>query len=358
MVLRWLVFTFIIIGSIAPSYANRSSKIYFRKAQILFKNKKYAQSLKALNRGYNFKKPKTIPASALFLIAYNFKKLGKYRESNYFYNRLIRNIYLRKHISVIKAYKKNILYELEVPRTLGMTYFHLGENHFRAYLATKKVQSALKARMYIKICDEMMIANQCTGMLEKINSIIAEAKLQRKKFEFYLQASRLLFQDRVEIEENSSGISSSLVANNSSVCYGAGLRYGSSYKGWDFNGCIFSGTTTVQGVASSESGTDFEYKQSGVPIAGMVLESGYYYLLDNQKGRLGAYGTLLYRAGSYSEPTGYVINDPNNYYLGVSFLASLKIPLVELQSKLAHLSSGIGGPGKINSLALNVVYNF
>lgn len=356
MVLRLLLLFMLTFSSV--SYAQRSSKVYFKKAQIQFKKKRYSSSLKMLRKGYNFKKPSRIPASALFLIAYNYQKLRKYKEANYYFNRLIKNIYIKKHLRVIKAYKRNAVDDVELPKTLGMTYYNLGLNHYMLFRKKGSVQSALKARMYFKICDEVDIADDCSDKLEAVERAIKKAKLQRKRFEFYLQAGRLLFQDRVEIEENSSGIASSLNSNNAALCYGAGLRYGSSFKGLDFNGCIYSGTTTVNGAAASESGTDYDYKQSGVPIAGIQMEGGYYYRFDEQKARIGGYGILMYRAGSYSEPTGYTINDPTAFYIGASFLAALELPLVEFQTKIAHMTAGLDKASQINSLTLNVVYNF
>jgi hypothetical protein len=122
-------------------------------------------------------------------------------------------------------------------------------------------------------------------------------------------------------------------------------------KGWDFSGCVLSGTTTVEGTASSQSGTNFQYVQSGVPIAGMLLEGGYYYTFDQQKARVGVNFPLLYRAGSYSEPVGYTITDPTAFLYGISFVTGIQLPYIELQIKLAHMEN-------TNSLLLNFVYNF
>lgn len=349
MVLRVLILFTILFS--ASSFAQRSGKIYFKKAQIQFKKKRYNNSLKLLRKGYNFKRPKRIPASALFLIAYNYQKLGRYSESNYYYNQLIKNVYLKKHKRVVRAYKKGEVDDVEIPRTLGTAYFNLGKNHYAIFKRRGKSQSALKAKMYIKICDEVDLADDCSDILEQINKDIKQAKLKRKGYEFYLMAGRLLFQDRVEIQENSSGVTSSLTSNNSALCYGAGLRRGSKLKGYDFSGCVFSGTTTVAGVAASDSGTDNDYKQSGVPIAGMLMEAGYYYNLDEQQTRLGISIPVMYRAGSYSEPTGYTITDSEAFRFGLSLNAGIQLPIIELQTKLAHM-------GNANMLQLNALYNF
>ena len=248
-------------------------------------------------------------------------------------------------------FKRDAVDDVTVPRTLGTTYLNLGKNHYAIYKRKKKLQSVLKARMYIKICDEVDLAEECSDLLEKINKDIEYAKLQRKSYEFYLFAGRVLFQDRVEIQESSSGVTSSLTSNNSALCYGAGLRRGSKLKGYDFSSCVFSGTTTVAGTASSSSGTDRDYKQSGVPIAGMIVEAGYYYNLDQQQTRIGASIPVVYRAGSYSEPTDFVITDVQAFRYGLSLNAGIQLPIVELQTRLAHM-------GNANMLQLNILYNF
>jgi len=349
MVLKSILI-FIVLFS-ANSFARRGSKIYFKKAQIQFKKKHYTKSLSLLNKGYNLKNPKKIPASALFLIAFNYQKLRKYQKSNYYYNHLVKNVYKSRHKKVLKAYKKDAVDDIELPRTLGTAYLNLGKNFYAIFKKHGDFQSAKKARMYIKICDETDSADECSDLLEKINRDIKVSKLKRKRYEFYVQVGRFLFQDRVQIKETSSGVTSSLTSNNSSICYGAGLRYGSKIKGYDFSGCVLSGTTTVQGVAASQSGTNNNYNQSGVPIAGMLVEAGYYYAFDQQKARVGASIPILYRAGSYSEPAGYTITDPTAFNYGISLTAGIQLPIIEFQMKLAHMDVA-------NSLLLNFVYNF
>ena len=350
MVLRF-VLIFILLCSSISLYARSSSRAYFKKAQYQFKKKNYSKSLNYISKGYNLKKPKRLPTSVLFLTAYNYQKLNMYQKSNYYYNLILHSVYKTKHRQVLRAYKKNAVDDIELPKTLGITYLHLGKNYHNLFKKRGDLHSGNKARMYIKICDETDAANECSGLLEKINKDIAQARLKKKGKEFYFQIGRLLFQDRVEIKESSSGITSSLTSNNSSICYGAGMRFGSSIKGYDFSGCILSGTTTVQGVAQSESGTNNNYKQSGVPIAGMLFEAGYYYKFDAQKARVGVNLPLLYRAGSYSEPVGYTITDPTRIHYGIGLSAGIQLPIVELQFKLSNLDM-------TNSLLINLLYNF
>lgn len=349
MVLRLAMITLFCFAT--NSFARVNSSSYFKRAQIYFKKQDYKNSLANLSKAYNLKRPKSIPRAALFLIGQNLQKLNMPEKSNYYFNQLIKHSYLKKHVQVIKAFKQNKTDEVEIPKTLGLTYLHLGINYHALFNRQDNLQSAEKAHMYYKICDDTDSNDQCSSLLEKINNDIAANKLKQKSYKFYIQAARYLFQDRVEIEETSSGLTSSLVSNNASVCYGAGLRYGSAIKGLDFSGCAFSGTTTVDGVASSQSGSNNNYKQSGVPIAGVLFESGYYYKFDLQKAHLAASIPILYRAGSYSEPTGFKINNMTDFNFGVSFTAGLEISFFEFQLKLGHMQNA-------NSLMLNSLYIF
>jgi tetratricopeptide (TPR) repeat protein len=184
----------------ATSYAKRGSKQYFKQAQKQFKSKNYSKSITLLKKGYNFKRPKQMPASVLFLTGSNYQKLGQYDRSNYFYNQLIKNVYGKKHKKVMNAFKKNQVDDLELPSTLGATYINLGKNYFALFRKKGNHQSAKKAKMYIKICDEVDIADECSDLLEKINYSITKNQLNKTRKMFYLQIGRLLFQDRIEVK--------------------------------------------------------------------------------------------------------------------------------------------------------------
>lgn len=350
MVLKILALIFFLTSGLVHS---RENQAHYKLAQKYFKRKDFSKSLSVLRKGYNFKKPNQIPTGALFLIAYNYQKLNKFSQANYFYNRLIQKIYYKKNKKVMLALKNDELGDVEIPKVLGKAYYNLGVNYYQIFKSSLNVQSADKAIIYLKICDESDIDDKCSDLLEEVQKAIKDAKLQQKKYEFYVQVGRLLFQDRITVDV-SSGNSSEILSNNSSICYGAGLRYGSALKGYDFSGCAFSGTTTLQGTVTTPT-EDKSYKQSGVPIAGMLLEAGYYFKFDEQKTRLGIYLPILYRAGSYSKPTDstytYTIDDEKAFKYGISVAAGFQIPIFELQLKLAHME-------KTNLFNLNILYNF
>lgn len=343
MVLRvisiFLIFTF-------SSLAFARGSANFKKAQKSFKKGRYSQSLKYLKRGYNFKKSKSIPSSALFLIALSYQKLGKHKEAIYFFNRVVKNNYLRKHIRVMKALKKDEVDSVSIPRTLGSSYYYMGQSYYALFTQREKVSDAVRAKKYFKICDDTDFNDKCADFLENINSKIEYSKKKATSWDFFLYAGRLLFQDRLEIEPEGGGSSDRLIANNSALCYGAGIRLGNAFNGYQISGCAFTGVATIQNDLGSNN-----YKQSGVPIGGLLAEAGYYWLMDNESARLGLSLPVMYRSGVYSEPDGYTIPDAKAFNFGAMFSAGLKIPLVELEVKMGHMSYA-------NILMLNGVYTF
>ncbi len=341
---------FILLMSFSTEARRSKKAIYFKRAQIQFKKKNYPASLKYLQKAYNFKQTKSIPASPLYLISVNYHKIQKYSYSIYFFNRFIKNNYKRKHIQVIQALRKDEVYEVDIPKVLNSSYFYLAQNYYARFLRTEKISDAKAAKQYFKICDETDFNSKCSAFLDNIDKKIEYIIKKRKNFEFFLYFGRMLYQDRVQIEENSSSIQSDLISNNSTICYGAGLRYGSAFDGYEVSGATCSGTTTVAGEARGESITN-NYKQSGVPVASMLFELGYYIRPDNEKTRLGLSLPLIYRVGSYSSPDGYTINNESEINYGIMGTAGIQLPLFELQTKLGHLN-------KSNLLMINLLYTF
>ncbi len=334
----------------AESFAKRNNK-GFKRAQSYYKKKQYSLSLKALRRSYNFKYTKRIPASALYLIALNYQKLNNHKRSLYYFNRLLKNVYLKKHIRVLRALKKDEVDEVDIPKTLASAYFYMGQSHYAIFVQTENIAAADRAKKYFTICDEIDFNDKCSSFLENINEKLAYNQKKKKSFEFFVYAGRLIFQDRITIE--SSAGSDDLIANNNTVCYGAGIRRGNAFSGLILNGCIFSGTATIKGIVTDKDNpaTTRDYKQSGVPIGGLLMEAGYYRLLDNEKTRLGLSLPVIYRSGLYTQPTGYTIPNAKNINFGIMGTASLILPYLELETKLGHMKNS-------NYLMLNGIFTF
>ncbi|MFT6633073.1 MAG: hypothetical protein ACJAS4_003042 [Bacteriovoracaceae bacterium] len=347
MVLR-LLLIFTLLSS-ANTFARKGNP-NFAKAQKSFKKKQYSKSLRALKKGYNFKKTKKIPPSALFLIALNYQKLGKHSEAIYFFNRVIKNVYLKKHMKVVRALKKDEVDEVRIPKTLGSAYFYLAQSHYAKFVINEKLKDAFKAKKYFKICDDSDFNGKCSEFLENINEKIKYSKKKKDSFDFFVYGGRLIFQDRITIEHTESGTTGDIISNNTALCYGAGLRLGNAFNGYEIGGCAFSGTTTVVGIASDGT-TSNDYKQSGIPIGGILVEGGYYIRPDDEATRLGVSLPIIYRSGIFTEPTGYTITDAKSFNFGIMFTAGLDVSYFELQTKLGHM-------GNANILMLNGVYTF
>jgi len=334
----------IFIGSSA--FAQRNDNPYFKKAQVSFKKAQYNKSLKLLKYTYNFKKTRSIPPAALFLIAVNYQKLNKHQKSIFYFKRLIKNNYIKKHSKVIKAMKKDEIDDVEIPKILNTAYFYLGQSYYSLFSKTSKIQFAEKAKNFFKICDEVDYNEKCETFLESIDAKILFKKNMIKTYEFYMYAGRYIYQERLTIKNTTSGVIDELKANNNAICYGAGIRYGDLLSGYQVNACAFYGTASVQNIDGANI-----YNQSGIPFGGIHAELGKYIRLDEGRTRLGIALPVVARAGSYTEPIGHTIPDAATVKYGIVLSAGMQIPYIEFETKFALLEH-------TNMLILSAIINF
>lgn len=346
MVLKIVLFFSLFLSIYGNAYALGARSKYIKKAKIYHKKKRYNLSNKALRKVFNFRKTKTIPASVLYLYGLNKLKAGKYPSSIYYFNKFIKRTYAKKHRKILAALAKEELEEEMVPKLLRGAYYYLGQSHYKIFTKKKKLTNAKKAKLYFQICDEIDFNDKCADFIENIEEKIVYKKKSIKKIDFYISAGTLIFQDKVTLTGGGKP-DTSIYANNTSLCYGAGLRYGNSFKGYMMSGCIFSGNATV----ATEATDSVEYNQSGVPIAGLMMEAGYYYKPLSEKTRLTLSIPILYRSGLYKEPAGYKIEGSKQTSYGLALSGAWQIWILEGELKLANL-------GNTNLVLINGIINF
>ncbi len=331
------------------TYAQARSKkqVVLKTAKSLYSQKKYVQSIKLIAKYYSIKRTNKMPTSLLYLLALNFQKVNRHTNAIYFFNQLIKHHFLRKHIEVLKAYKREEVYDVDIPKILNSIYFHQALSYYALYNKTNRTGNADKAVQYFTICDEVGFNNSCDDYIENINQKKEYAIKSIDNFEFFISAGTLVFQDSLNLKNEANGEDNDILANNSTICYGAGLRYGNAFRGYFASGCIFSGTATVEEAESST----VSYKQAGVPVAGVLSEVGYYIKPFSEKTRLGLSIPVMLRNGSYQEPSGYSFENKSQTSYGLSLNSSWEISFFELQFKLANLQ-------KTNLFAIQGLVNF
>lgn len=323
--------------------AGKSSAV--KQAAYLHKKGKYLRSNQVLKRSYSLKNVKATPATVYYIYAQNLFKTGKYGQSINFFNLMIKKRYLKSHIKTIRAFKKEELDGDEVPRILKQTYFYMGLSYKALYEKSDKTVYLSKARRYLRICDEVDYSDRCSDDLDFLAEQEQLKKLSKNYYEFFVYAGRMLHQDKIYIKNDSTDEEIEVLSNNSSICYGAGLRLTNAFRGFEASGCVYSGNATVYGQGSKN------YKQSGVPIAGFMSELGYFWKPDDNKTRLGLSATMLYKSGNYSEPTGWTIRESKSNYIGYTLTAGHELSFFELQGKLSRF-------GDQSSYMLVAAFNF
>lgn len=352
MVLKTFYCIFILFISVNTNAQRKTTKsLYIKKAQKLYTKNKYKSSIKLIKKAYNTKKLRKMPAKAIYLLGINYFKLESYKVSNFYFSKLLQYYYKKKHIKVLRAKKKDTLDEVEVSRIHKSIYYYLGQGYFALYKKTNLNSYAARSIKYLEICEEYDCGDNVDELIEEVQKIKEEKRKLRKYFNFYVSAGRLLLQESLQLKGSQSSGTQEVQSNNQGLCYGAGLRYGNAYKGIDFYGCAFAGTTQLRYADSNA----LKYKQSGVPIAGLYLEVGQYFRPLADKAKIGYSIPFIYRSGNYSDATQgsetFSIQDPQAFHTGLIINASWEFSFMELQMKQSLL-------GSANIFLLNGVLNF
>jgi hypothetical protein len=349
MVLRLLlIFLFCLSFNVS---ARRSSKsLFVKKAQHLFIKKKYKSSIQYLRKAYNLKNTKKLPPKVLFLLGINNFHIKKYKSSNYYLSKLVKYYFRKNHIRVLRAKRKDTLDELKVSKLQKSIYYYMGQNYFALFKKTNLHQYSKRSLNYLEICEELDFGENVEELIETVQKIKEDAIKKVKHYQFYASAGRILFQDHLLLTNTANSEEITIQSNNQGLCYGAGLRYGNAYSGYDFFGCFFSGSTAVKNVGGSKN-----YSQSGVPIAGLYLEAGKYYKPYSEKTRIGFGIPVLYRDGSFSDATDgstvYSIQEKGSFSSGLVLNAGWEFSFMEIQMKQSLL-------GPTNIFLLQGIINF
>jgi hypothetical protein len=295
-----------------------------------------------------------MPVSVLYVVSLNYHKMGNHKSALYYFNQLIKKAYLKKHIRVIRALKKDTLDDVKIPKVLKATYYYMGLSYYALFNKGKRLANATKAKRYFSICDEVDFNDSCADYIENLTEKQEVAVNSINQMQFFISGATLLFQDQFNIKTDAQGANSSIVATYSGLCYGAGIRYGNSYSGYEAQGCAYSGTATVTGsvVDKDNAAAKNTYQQSGVPVAGLLMEAGYYIKPVGGDTRLGLSVPVLYRSALFSNPgEGYTVEGRKDTHFGLMLTAGWEVWFFEAQMKLANM-------GSANLLSLQGVINF
>lgn len=352
MVVRLLT-VFLLLISFNSFAQSKSQKRFAKLAARAHAKKQYTKSNQYLRRAYNFRRTRKIPGRILYLYAVNLQKVGNYKNSVYYFNQMIKKQYIKTHIKVIRALKKDEVEDVEIPKLLNATYFYLAQSYYAMFTKDQRKADAERAKRYFSICDAVDFNDKCSEFLDNIAEKYEFIEKSKEYFEFFIFAGRIMFNDQFGIRNKDSGASARITANNDGLCYGAGLRLQNAFKGWQVSGCAFSGFAAVGQEGNVIDGQ--KYKQLGVPIAGLYTEVGRYWRTDAEKTRLGISLPVMYRSGLYSVPVvdgaSYEIVDQQLLSYGLAVSAGWQLPIVEFEIKLANMQ-------RTNMAMLNLVLNF
>jgi hypothetical protein len=344
MVLKLVLFIMLLTTS---AYAKKSARtIYFKTAQKQYLKKNYKKSIKTLEKYYDIRNPKKLPTPVLQLLALNFLKTKQLKSSSRYFHYVIRRRYKKLHRRVINSLKNESLEDIKVPQKLLRIYYHLGEIYYKIYYVTKSTSYFRASEKYFNICEiKEHLDDNAAEYLENLAKLKVEVDNKEFKSEWFANIGTLNWQEKLELQSQTSGSKTKLLSNARALCIGGGYRYSNSFHGIEISACGFSGSAKV---TANNTAT---YSQNGVGVSGFLIDSGYIIKPKSDKGSLTISLPLFYRDGEYSQPEGFSILGQGQLSAGVMLKGRYELPLIDF-------TTSIGSLGWTNLFLMQAGYTF
>lgn len=300
--------------SLEAQSANRT--VYLKKAQILYTKGQYDQSIAMLNKFYNLRNPKKLPASVLNLLGLIYQKKKEFRLSSKVFNQVIRKKYLREHQSVVRSLNNGSLIDIKIPQKLLRIYYHLGQNYYYIYSQTDNFNYFNASLSFFKICKSKdHLRSNVKRYLDSLNAKLDYIRSLEKKVNFYVSGGGILFQESIGIVNNNDDDDVvDLISNNNGICLGGGMTYGNIKHGWDLFACAYTAVATV----TNKVGSSLSYKQKDVSVNGFYISPGYFFRPEKGISSVGLSTPLFYRQGNFSDTENYSIRAQGQLSAGLT----------------------------------------
>lgn len=347
MVLRVALILLFLISSTAWAKPKKSGRtIYLKTAQKHYQKKRYKKSLKTLSRIYDINNPRKLPTSVVQLLALNFLKLKRYSAASKYFHIVISRKYKNQHRTALYALDSNSLENIELPNRLLRIYYRLGQIYYYLYSKTQNTAYFRASEKFFKICEEKEhLDDNATEYLESLAAKKAFVGKQEFLWKWFASAGTINWQEKLILQDSTTGNQTKLLSNARALCVGGGFRYANAYHGFEVHGCGFSGSAKVSAANPSL------YAQDGVAVTGFMLDSGYTIVSAYEKASFTFSLPLFYRDGEYSQPTNYQILGKGQLSAGALIKGRLELPVVDLVVSVGNL-------GWTNLFMMQAAYTF
>jgi hypothetical protein len=347
MVLKFLAL--IILLNIKPVFAQRKPQpqsLYLQAAQKAYLKKNYKKSLSILKQKYPVQSPAKLSSNVLNLLALNYFKLKQYKESARYFHAVINRDHQKIHPKIIKAQEKGNLEAIEVPKTLLLNYYHLGQIYYQLYLETENTSYYNASEKFFKILeDKEYLDENASKFLAGLASKKSAVEKRHFQTKWFITSGVMNWQEKIMLENAATKNTIKLLSNARAICYGGGFRYSNAYHGFEVQACGFSGSANISANNPSL------YAQTGVAVQGLIIDSGYTIKSSYEKASLTFALPLFYRDGDYSQPNGYTILGKAQLSAGLMLKARLELPYFDLITSFGNL-------GATNITSLGLGYTF
>ena len=244
------------------------------------------------------------------------------------------------------ALESETLEDLEVPDKLLRIYYRLGQIYYLYYTKTQNTVYFRAAEKYFKICEEKEhLDDNASTYLE--NLAAKQDLIEKKEFSWKWFASTgiLNWQEKLILEDTTTGNQTKLLSNARAMCIGGGFRYTNAFHGFEAQACGFSGSAKITAA------NPVLYSQDGVGVSGFVLDSGYTIIAKSAKAAFTFSLPLFYRSGDYEQPTNYQILGKAQLSAGTMIKGRWELPVVDFVLSIGNL-------GWTNMFMMQAAYTF
>lgn len=346
MVLRLLLITVFLLSFNSHAQKKRGRSIYLKSATKQYLKKNYKKSLRTISEFYDIYRPSKLDTVVIRLLAMNFFKLKRYNSANKYFHIVIKRSYKQMHRDVLQALDSQSLDDIEVPDKLLRIYYRLGQIYYYYYTKTQNTAYFRAAEKYFKICEEKEHLDDNAS--EYLENLAAKKSFVAKKeftWKWFANAGVLNWQEKLILEDTTTGNQTKLLSNARAMCIGGGFRYTNDYHGFEAQACGFSGSAKISAANPSL------YAQDGVGVSGFLLDSGYTIIAKSQKASFTFSLPLFYRDGNYAQPTNYIILGKGQLSAGAMIKGRWELPIVDLVLSVGNL-------GWTNMFMMQAAYTF
>lgn len=279
----------------------------------LYNQKKYNESIEALKK-LEGRVVRKYSNNALLLLAKNFQKQEKFKESIKIYFYLLKKAFPKtdKKVRAVLKSAGDIESIGELPDGQKKIYLELLDLYVEIY---EKQQLQNFKDTIAKYSELLYFYDYKVEVVEKLNArILSKDKLEidlKVNTKFYVGIGYALWHDNLDLVSPSGSIST-INSTAEGTTFIFGWTKGNNFGHWRYEGFLTQASATV-----GENSTNFQYFQTNVKEVMLGMNIGYQWKTSDNISS-GFTVPMLYRTGDFTQPDTFELKNANMLSVGLA----------------------------------------